>query len=293
MWVRRRSCGGIILLVNFEKRNENLKILVIGLPKSGTSILTYRIAGSMKKTKVFFEPEGKNGLSNVETHKKLLSSKRKNVVTKCLYYSHKERELERIIQLYDKTVWIIRDPRDRIISGFMYKWNKTHNPDKERFFKVLSLVKKKEKNPSNIDFVSLLDASSHIDTKFIINQVRDLNKLINDLQWLREKIFIIKYEDFVEGKNDLLGEFLKINVNPSADIPEDLNRVKRSGSFGNWRNWFTEKDCLFFRALYYESLLKLGYNADDWDLETNQCIDPAISSEYMESIFKTGKYFNL
>ena len=130
-----------------RSKSEYPRILIIGLPKTGTTILTYKIAGSFNSKNIYFEPDNKEGLNNIKLHRRFCDKNRKPVITKNLYYHNQTKSLHEIVSLYDKVIWIIRDPRDRVISEFFYRWNKDHNPDEAKFKRCSVVGNKKGKIP--------------------------------------------------------------------------------------------------------------------------------------------------
>lgn len=268
------------------KKEDHLKILIIGLPKTGTSILTYKIADHFKDHVIHFEPGKQNGLNDYEFHKKVCLRTNKPVITKNLYYYNHPNRLQEIISLYDKVVWINRDPRDRLISEFFYRWNKGHNPDTDKFERSLKRVQKKEKQPMAINFFQLVQGFNNSNPfQFTLNQVRNQMILLSEFDKVKNKLFVYKYEDLIDKRFGRLEEYLGFQVSYESDLPDKLERVVRSKKYGNWRNWFTEDDCTFFRGIYYEFLLKMDYDPEDWTLNKNQQIDPKEGSEYMKRIF--------
>lgn len=71
----------------------------------------------------------------------------------------------------------------------------------------------------------------------------------------------------------------------AVDQKKAFTRTARSMTYGNWKNWFTQDDVIFFRPLLENSLQKLGYMVDDWSINSPQTIDPQTSSQYMIKIF--------
>ena len=160
-------CSGILSAVKGisstleSMLNNKYKVLIYGLPKSGTTILTYRIAEALgAKTQIIFEPK----------ERKEKVEKSKKIVTKCVYKKHNSLDLiPKIYDDYTKKIWIARDPRDIIISDFLYKWYKGHSPNKYYFDKALNKVKQKESNPLSVSFHSL--QSIHINSNILLEEL--------------------------------------------------------------------------------------------------------------------------
>jgi len=99
---------------------EKKQVLVVGLPKSGTSILCYKIAGGLPNAHLCFEPRNEETLFDSYFHYKL-TQKHPKLVTKCLFLPHVTNRIAIVSKLYEKKVWIYRDLRDRIISSFFFR----------------------------------------------------------------------------------------------------------------------------------------------------------------------------
>ena len=82
------------------------RILIVGLPKSGTSILAYRVAACFDNTKIFFEPGKEKGLLDDKIHEEIFYSGRKNVLTKCLFVPNEEKNIKEVSKYYNKKIWI-------------------------------------------------------------------------------------------------------------------------------------------------------------------------------------------
>jgi len=261
-----------------EEKSDTLKVLIVGLAKSGTSILTYRVADGMKDHKLFFEPKGSKGLTDVFIHQKITSSPR--IITKVLYQSKEQNNLAKIEKLYNKKIWIVRDPRDHLISTFFYRWRHEGQYDKKDFENCLNLVKQKENNPSKIPFMKLLEAAKY-NLDVFTKQYYSVSKIINKLgkDWL-----VLHYEDFIDNKVDDLNTFLGFNVNTKASVDPKITRVERSKAYGNWRRWFTEDDVKLLKPLFDDKLVLLNYDEKDWNLEKTTSLPKSEGSSYMKKL---------
>lgn len=264
----------------FEKEDTK-QVLIVGLAKSGTSILTYQVAEAIDKNcKIYFEPNGAKGLSDIDLHLKV--SQTKQVVTKCLFPWHdKENKLKEISSLYDKNIWIIRDPRDNMISNFLYSWNKASGHPIEKFENALGKTKSKEESPNAMPFYELY--STLADPKRFVSSL--YGAIQAQFKKLEDNFYILKYEDLMDGKTEGLNEYLGFEINRAVQVPEKLNRVVRSKKYGNWRSWFTEEDVKFFRPLLEPYLEYFQYNSNDWELENVESLPSEKGSEYMENLY--------
>ncbi len=265
---------------SLEFEEDAKKILVLGMGKSGTSILTYRIADVDANMKVYFEPYTTQCLNHIEFHRKIYR-KYDSYITKALYYPQYPQQLALVAGYYNKKICIIRDPRDLLISTFFYSWNKSDNPPREKFPSALKLVLQKEKEPQTVDFTALLALRPEVPAS-ILDSVRNLCALTKNLgdEW-----HILKYEDFVTNNVVGLNDYLGFPISLEASVPGQLKRVERSKKFDNWRRWFTENDVQQLKPQLDEYLACLRYDPEDWTLAANPTLSPAEGSEYMTKIF--------
>ena len=115
-----------------------MKILVIGNPKTGTSILFYKIKNSLpESTRTEFEPakykpQPKDNETGVLMKTLILSAQKAD------YNSFKE---------FDKKILLIRDPRDMLVSAILFiQWATNAFKDKKFIDKFVKILKKKERS---------------------------------------------------------------------------------------------------------------------------------------------------
>ena len=263
--------------------DEKLKVLLIGLPKSGTTILTYRIAEAFPfEPRIYFEPGGKNGLNDVQVHK--MDRHENFSITKSLFLplSNIHNKCSEICELYDKIVWIIRDPRDQFVSNFFYRWYFLHRPSPINFKKSYALTIQKESNPSSVPFLKLHEDCINADQYF----KHGWGESMDQIKKIKSDILLLKYEDFVDNKLESLNEYLELEINENIEVPNHrLMRVARTKKYGNWRNWFTPEDVAFYKPMLSDYLAFFGYDPDDWELNNPEKLSSKEGSEYMKRMF--------
>lgn len=258
------------------------KILVLGLAKSGTSILMYRIANGLKERREFFEPRSNEGANDLIFHQERTALKG-NVITKLVFQPMRKNQLDKIIPLYDKVIWIHRDPRDRLLSAFFYKWFKGHKPDPLKYERALALTQQKEKAPAAVPFHQMMGIP--FSKKFITNYYQNTTEL---LQRFKGQIFEIYYESFIDGDIQDLEHYLGFRIDQKAEVKNSVKRVARSRKHGNWRKWYTPEDVTFYQPILNPFLADFGYDVTDWSLEEVDCLPSDIGSEYMIRMFNGG-----
>ncbi len=248
-----------------------MRILVVGLPKSGTTILTYRIAEACDEVVVEFEPVGGpdqqlgHGSATVVT-KKLVGSQTLTLAD---------------FADYDRKIWICRDPRDFLVSQSLYRWHREEPPigeDRERFAEALDTILAKEADPGSVPFLRL----KPVDYAATFDAVAGLWRREGDESW-----FLYRYEDMIAGRYRDLNRYLGFDVEPDATVAAGLERVVRRKAAGDWRDWFTERDVRHYRSgSMADYMATFGYDHEDWTLNPEPHLAPEHGSQYVRALFE-------
>ena len=245
-----------------------MKILIAGLPKSGTTILTYRIAEALDDVVIEFEPHG--GPPPVTTGG--------HVVTKELVGTQ-TTDFARY-QDYDRKIWITRDPRDFLVSQSLYRWHREASPepiDQVWFDRVIEKLRAKEREPGSVSFQDL-EPANYFET---LDAVAVLKERSVGPEWL-----LYRYEDMIDGRYESLNAYLGFDVVAAAEVADGLSRVVRSKGYGAWRDWFTPADVAFYSSGGLRQYMDaFSYDGDDWTLNDPQKIDPDHCSRYVTALF--------
>jgi len=251
-----------------------LKIMLLGLSKSGTSILAYRLHASLPRPKkIHFEPTsfGQGRGESPDLHRQLCAKPSANLVSKCLIFPQFEPDWNLIrtcAAIYDKRIWIARDPRDRMISDFLYAYYHRHRPadprKAQRFDRLyeqhFQAIKRKEAEPPRWPFLSLFPNPERVLAKQrMIYAFLDRIHPTVARDWI-----IVDYRDVVTGQTHRLEQAIGFRLNSQAEVPRKFRRVARSKSYGAWRNWFTPSDVQQLRPLFKPFLDKWLGGKDDW-----------------------------
>lgn len=256
-----------------------LNILVIGLAKSGTSILMYRISKGIANAQEYFEPRAEAGQADIAFHQEVCR-RPGHAVVKIVYHPNQPEQLQQIIPLYDKVVWIIRDPRDQMISEFFYVWFREHAPAQELFLQALARTRQKESDPATVPFYQL--AGLVFPPR---RQERIYNKVLRVLESLRPHLFVLHYEDLMGSQLEALHRYLGFSINTRAQVSIHYRRVARSRKADNWRRWFTPEDVAVYQPILHSYLDALGYDPNDWALTPVSALPAREGSEYMIRLY--------
>jgi len=243
------------------------KILIAGLPKSGTTALFYRIKNSLEQPfEELFEPTSYDQSSNLD--KNILA---KILITPKVDFSH--------FKSFDKKVLIVRDPRDRLISQLLYRSAYYEFPLKsdQEILEFKELLLKKEENPDSISLSEIMMRAWKPNFKSKI--LRPLN-LLHDFHINNPDYFVIKYEDMVEEKLGSLKDFFGFNISSDQSVAPRFQRVERTKSSGSWKDWFCLKDVELLSPILEGFMKYFKYDFSSWETNTDKRILPEHCSNY-------------
>lgn len=260
-----------------------MKILILGLGKSGTTALLYKVAGGLQDCRPF--SGGKPG-KNISNHP--------NAVFKFTYNEDKGRNLELFKGhvrdvYYDRKIWIARDPRDNAISRMLFRWYRGSKRNKEQYRACLRLVLKKERQPESVPFHTLFRFRGLTTPTLTLEQMIEgehnmYRKMCGFLENIKNEWFVFKYEDMINKNFEALNEYLGFKVQEETEVTKAAKKVARKKASGDWRHWFTEEDVALFKPVYKTYLDLIGYDINDWQLSPRQVIEPEYASKYMKRL---------
>ena len=186
---------------------------------------------------------------------------------------------------FDKIIWMVRDPRDRLISYLLYR-HYDYRYDSDEFVREqLDLLRLKERDPDALAMIDLearlLLPRPTLESAFFWNDHQKNNFLSTLIE--EGRAFIFKYEDFVNQEYSGLENFLGIKMSRNAKVPKQFQRVIRSKTHSFWNHWFTQKDVDNYMGLFQPFLEQYGYK-DEWALAEEKKIDPEHCSRYVRTI---------
>jgi hypothetical protein len=261
-----------------------MRILLLGTGKSGTTALVYKLAGGLPNCHAFSGgPPGKylGDFQNAVYKHTYEESKGKSFE---LFREHLEKEL------YDRKIWMARDPRDVAVSRMLYRWQRGYKGEKDQYLAHLKLVLRKEKDPRSIPFFEIYRYSRFnrwpLSTEEVFEEEQVRYQRMHDfVKSLGGEWFLFTYENMLANNFDALNEYLGFNVLADAEVPKSTGKAKviRKKASGDWRHWFTEEDVELFKPAYTHYMELIGYDCQDWTLNPNPAIEPEYSSVYMQN----------
>lgn len=264
-----------------------MKIFILGVGKSGTTALVYKVAGGLPNCQAFSGGLPGKYLGDYENAVyKHTYEERKGKSFK-LYQDHLQKEP------YDRKIWMARDPRDSAVSRMLYRWHKGHRGKKKQFQTHLELVLKKEQDPRSIAFVEICRYTGHgtwlRSLEDVIAEERQrYENMCEFVQSIGNDWFLFKYEDMVSKNFGSLNDYLGFKIAEDAEVPISTGKAKvaRKKAFGDWRNWYTEEDVEVFKSVYQPYMETVGYDCNDWLISSNPVIEPEYSSGYIQKLQK-------
>lgn len=260
-----------------------MKILILGLGKSGTTAVLHKVAAGLPECNAFSGGKPGKYIGNYV-----------NAVYKHTYSERKGKDFEQYREhlrneRYDRKIWMARDPRDAVVSKMLYRWHRGYLGHGEQYQAHLQLVRRKEQDPGCMPFIEICRYAGHGEWPMTREQVQDIEKaryreMCEFVKGLGDDWFLFNYEDMVTNKFDALNRYLGFDVSAESEVPRAYSKVVRKKSFGDWRHWFTEEDIELLKPAYLRYLELTGYDSDDWALDPEPIIEPRFSSEYMQSL---------
>jgi len=262
-----------------------MKIMILGLGKSGTTALLYKLAAGLPGCQAFSGGRPGKHIGDYENAVYKHTYEERKGKDFDLYREHLKKEH------YDRKVWIARDPRDVAVSRMLYRWNRGCVGHRKQFKAHLELVKKKEANPLSVPFHEICRYAGREgwpgDIRSVIDEERVRYKHMHDFtNSLGSEWFIFTYEDMLNKNFGALNDYLGFEVQDGTEVPDSTwkSRVVRKKASGDWRNWFTEEDIELFKSAYLPYMELMGYDGDDWATSSSPVIEPEYSSAYMQSL---------
>lgn len=253
-----------------------MRVLIVGEGKSGTTALLRSVAAALDSPTEIFEPE-------------LMAPddlRPDPLVVKKLLLNWKTPEND-LLESFDKRVFIVRDPRDRLVSHLLYDaYNKADSLNAEQREKWLHLLRRKTRNPQGISVVHMINAWWRLSRADLVSHyVRALDRSTGFNRRIGDQFHKLHYEDYVDAKFAEVDDYLGLSLSTGV-VQKNEERVARSSTHGEWRRWFTPADVEVFRPLSHKWLRKHGYEHRDWDLaDSSDPLDIATTVDYVEGLF--------
>lgn len=252
--------------------------LIAGQGKSGTTALFACLEQSLPPdTHTSFEPRRPEQVASV------FDVTAPNTLSKVKLQYLDDRSVD--VSRFDKTVLIVRDPRDMLVSRLLYGFYEFQQADlPEAYGRARELLQEKVDDPTSIGFYDLLVAVDELKGRRPATGTKAQRPPLAFA--LAHDPFVIKYEDFVDGRLEPLERFLGLSLVRDIDVGDRLRRVERTRSYGEWPEWFTEDDLRRLNAEWAQYLEFFGYEPMA-SAKADPCIREESSMRYVER-FRPG-----
>ncbi|MFV0437400.1 MAG: hypothetical protein ACK5PS_08420 [Desulfopila sp.] len=264
-----------------------MKIFILGLGKSGTTAMVYKVAGGLPGCRAFSGGQPGKHLGDFENAVYKHTYEERKGKGFDLYTEHLQNEQ------YDRKIWMARDPRDAAVSRMLYRWHRGVRGHKEQYRTHLALVQKKERDPASVPFHEICRHSGHGDwprsTEAVLEaECARYGRMTDFVASLGSDWHLFTFEQMVKGDFAALNAFLGFEIKSEAEVAVSTGKAKvvRKKASGDWRHWFTEEDIELFKPVYTPYLERIGYDANDWELSPRPVIEPEYASEYMQNLVR-------
>ncbi len=251
-----------------------MKIAILGMGKSGTTALYAALKAAMPpETVCMFEPRTLRELAYLHGEAKTWGLT-KIILAKRVDCGYRPPD-------FDRNVVIIRDPRDVMVSSYLFRFNRLkliHRDEKVR--PLLEILRRKETDPRSVSFVTLLGAFGASEATKTRRRVVKMNDEVARFAGTTPGSFVYRYEDMTAHVYGEIDAYLGFSIKKPEGLSGWIGRVSRKGESGDWKNWFTEEDVAFFRPLIDPILERFGFDRA-WDLADPPRIEPGHCSGYV------------
>ena len=260
-----------------EKPN---KIVIFGLWKTSTTAHLFKIKSSLPAdTRVMDEPPVYTPLPNGDKHYVLAK-----VIAGLSQKDNNEFADYESFMGFDKKIYIVRDPRDWLVSGILFSVHSEYRNVKN-LNRIIDLLERKEKSPASVSLIEIIELLSASMGKHIFGSLIDWVTRQHDwcIQFENrlDDYCISRYEEFVSGNTSVIEEYLGMELTGAAQVDEEHEFKIRTKSYGDWKNWFTKEDIELFKPVFAAYMDKYGY-ADEWEINDPQIISPEHCTEYVK-----------
>lgn len=265
-------------------------VVVMGLAKSGTTALFYRILRSWPEARpnLLFEPKSAKERQNQwEEAAPVLAKLLIGPTDYCDYSSFSH---------FPCVIHLVRDPRDRLISRLLYNFRDAPpSVEVEAINQFVNLLEQKEANPRTVSVDSLVEMQMRLwypgrDALGIRKKCEDF--YVEGFSWESrlESLFHkceaiqVAYEKLFFGDSEALEDYLGFPLKESFTLDPHFDYIERSKAKENWRHWFTSEDVARLKPVYDMFLEAYGYDSSDWRLEASPDLEPLQGSRYVQKL---------
>ena len=191
---------------------------------------------------------------------------------------------------FDKVIFIVRDPRDCLISRLFYGvytalLSDDSEQNVEKAKEWVAFIQEKERDPRIVSCYEAFDKSNKLfGYRWNINNfIAIFSKYTEFLKQNKKSAFILRYEDFIDRNLKSLEGYLGFPLSVNDSVGVKYSRTVRTKSYGNWKEFFTCEDVVRLKTPENQQLLA-QYGYDEWVLSENPHLAPQNGSEYIKKL---------
>jgi hypothetical protein len=267
------------------EETHSLKIVIAGLPKSGTTALYSRVKNSVPADAWCLFENGR--YSPPPTGQPPGWIVAKELVTPNESGKHGFRVDYDSYECFDRKLYIVRDPRDNLISSFLYyaAMDTDLYDHRRRLGRLLALLETKEREPARVSMLQLLDLMTELDHSTVRFVDVFLARQAVSEQFLERypNYHTVSYTDLVDDNLESVEAYLGFRLTGSSRVDTEYARVERTFGYGDWKNWFTAADVAFFGPLLDSAVRRSGCD-DEWELSESPHITAEVGSSYVRRV---------
>lgn len=264
-----------------------MKVLVVGAAKTGTTIISKTIQNSLQGAYFHMEPQ-----DTAFFMEGALMDRYARVVKIIFEHWNQRPNLRKAIIAnelplqFDRTVVIVRDPRDEMLSRvmyFVYPWLEEHGykGNESQVESWLEFIEQVERNPSAYSFNQIVAFLNNNFSVSVFSTTHPLNAYRTFCEEVKKDVCLVRYEDFILGHHEVLEQYLGVPLASESGL-DYQHRTRRSAAFNNWKPLFKEEDNEHFRKHLGGVMEKQGYT--DWELEPVSVLPSDNYSGYLRRI---------
>jgi hypothetical protein len=152
---------------------------------------------------------------------------------------------------FDKRIYLIRDPRDIVVSGVLYRIYNAREPiDQDVLDYYLRGIEQKQRDPASISVIELqkrlsplLRLESHADHHGSAQPWHSAASI---------RVFCLSIRGSHRWTIWRARKILGVPITFSGDVDAKHQRVARAKEAGGWRDWFTPADVKYYRPLFQD-----------------------------------------
>lgn len=190
---------------------------------------------------------------------------------------------------FDRQIVLVRDPRDWLVSITLFltqeKTSIYRDPNAVNF--VMDYLRGKEADAKALPLRALLEyilrAPPAVSLEDAASRSQALNNWCIEFTSKLHDAFVLRYEDFVDGRLGALEGYLGLSLSGSGEPDQAYSHVPRTRSYGDWKNWLVDEDVRFFKPFFDDYIQHFGY-PDDWSLNDQPRVRAEFGSEYVRRV---------